>query len=64
MWNDGFTGITLKLEKDGNELRGWAHTHFDGGVLLPRIAHVIAQRIGCDAATDGKAPVESPDHSK
>jgi hypothetical protein len=28
-WTDGFTGVSLRLEKDGNDLHGWAHPHFD-----------------------------------
>jgi hypothetical protein len=51
MWNDGFTGVALKLEKDGNDLRGWAHPHFDSPHFIPRTAHVVARRIGCDSAT-------------
>jgi hypothetical protein len=48
-WTDGFTGVTLNLERQGNELRGWAHPHFDAARLIPRIAHVKVQRIACDA---------------
>jgi hypothetical protein len=50
MWNDGFTGVTLKLEKHGDELRGWAHPHFDGPTFVPRIARVTARRITCGTA--------------
>ncbi len=49
IWNDGFTGVRLSLKKSGNELRGWAHPHFDAPRLIPRIAHVIARKIACDA---------------
>jgi hypothetical protein len=49
VWTDGFTGVTLALEKHGNELRGWAHPHFDAPKFIPRIAHVTARRIVCDA---------------
>jgi|SRR5215469_1807311 len=48
IWNDGFTGVTLKLERQGNDLRGWAHPHFDAGKFIPRIAQVKGQRIACD----------------
>ena len=49
IWNDGFTGVTLSLKMRGDELRGWAHPHFDGPTFIPRIAHVIARKIACDA---------------
>ncbi|MGC2163387.1 MAG: hypothetical protein WA634_15875, partial [Silvibacterium sp.] len=49
-WTDGFVGVTLDLEKSGNELRGWAHPHFDAGTFVPRIAHVTAQRIACSGS--------------
>jgi len=49
IWNDGFTGVTLSLKKRGDELRGWAHPHFDATPLVPRIAHVTARKIACDA---------------
>lgn len=49
MWNDGFTGVTLKLEKDGSDLRGWAHPHFDSPHFIPHTAHVIAHRLNCGA---------------
>jgi len=48
IWNDGFTGVTLSLKKRGDELRGWAHPHFDGPTFIPRIAHVTARKIACD----------------
>jgi hypothetical protein len=49
IWTDGFTGVTLKLEKNGDELSGWAHPHFDAVKLIPRTAHVVARRIAYDA---------------
>jgi hypothetical protein len=49
-WTDGFTGVSLRLEKDGNDLHGWAHPHFDAPKFVPRTTHVIARRIACDAA--------------
>lgn len=56
MWNDGFTGVTLKLEKDSSDLRGWAHPHFDSPHFVPRTAHVVATRIDCTSAiSDPKA---------
>jgi hypothetical protein len=48
VWTDGFTGVTLTLEKHGDELRGWAHPHFDGPTFVPRVQHVIAKRIVCE----------------
>ena len=47
VWNDGFTGVTLSLEKQGDELRGWAHPHFDAVPLIPRTERVIARKIVC-----------------
>jgi hypothetical protein len=49
IWTDGFTGVTLKLEKQGYELRGWAHPHFDAASLIPRTARVVARPTACDA---------------
>jgi hypothetical protein len=49
IWTDGFIRLTLKLERHGNDLRGWAHPHFDSPTLVPRIARVKGQRIACDA---------------
>jgi hypothetical protein len=49
IWTDGFTGVTLMLEKKGDELSGWAYPHFDAAKLIPRRAHVVARRIACDA---------------
>ncbi len=48
-WTDGFTGVTLKLEKKGDELSGWAHPHFDAFKFVPRTARVVARPITCDA---------------
>ena len=49
IWNDGFTGVTLSLKRSGDELRGWAHPHFDHPILVPRIAYVTARKTSCDA---------------
>jgi hypothetical protein len=46
-WNDGFTGVTLNLEKQGKELHGWAHPHFDVPSLIPRTERVVARKIAC-----------------
>jgi hypothetical protein len=50
IWNDGFTGITLKLEKNGNDLRGSVHPHFDSPHFISHTAHVVARKIACDDA--------------
>jgi len=46
-WTDGLTGVTLNLVKQGNELTGWAHPHFDAVPLIPRIARVKAKTAPC-----------------
>lgn len=46
-WTDGFVGVSLDLEKKGDDLNGSAHPHFDAAKLIPRFAHVTAQRIAC-----------------
>jgi len=46
-WTDGFTGLTVKLSKNQKDLSGWAHPHFDGPRLVPRIAHATARPIPC-----------------
>jgi len=46
-WTDGFVSVTLDLTRNGDELSGWAHPHFDSGRPLPRIAQVKAHRIAC-----------------
>ena len=48
IWHDGFTGVTLSLDKQGDKLHGWAHAHFDTPAL-PRFERVTAHRIACDA---------------
>lgn len=47
VWTDGFTGVTLKLEKDKNELMGWAHPVTDAPFVVLRIARVLAFPIPC-----------------
>jgi hypothetical protein len=47
-WNDGFTGVELAVEQHADQLRGWAHPHFDLAPLIPRTAVVTAQRIACE----------------
>ncbi len=50
IWNDGFTGVTLKLERDGSDLHGWAHPHFDSPHFIPHTAHIVATKIDCISA--------------
>lgn len=49
IWNDGFTGVTLELKRDGDQWRGWAHPHFDYPTI-PHIAQVTARRIACEGS--------------
>jgi hypothetical protein len=46
-WTDGFTGITIKLNRTGNELRGWVHPHSDAAMFIHHSAHVTARLIYC-----------------
>jgi hypothetical protein len=48
VWTNGFHGVTLKLEKHGMELRGWAHPNFDYPTFIPRFQRVTAKRIACE----------------
>lgn len=47
IWTDGFAGVSLKLEKRGGQLVGWAHPHFDSWRLIPHVARAKAQPIPC-----------------
>jgi hypothetical protein len=47
VWTDGFTGVSITLQKHGKELRGWAHPHFDHPGLVPHVARVTARSIPC-----------------
>ena len=49
IWTDGLSGVTLKLTRHRDKLRGWAHPHFDFPTL-PRLMHVTAVRTACDTA--------------
>jgi hypothetical protein len=59
-WTDGFVGVTLDLAKSKDELKGWAHPHFDAPHFVPRIAHVTAQPIECEADTGASSGGEHP----
>lgn len=48
IWTDGFIGVRLNLEKNGDELHGWAHPYFDAVKLMPRTARFVARPIACD----------------
>jgi hypothetical protein len=48
VWTDGLTGVILRLHQRGNDLRGWAHPHFDFPHFIPRTAHVKARKMPCD----------------
>jgi hypothetical protein len=52
-WTDGLTGVFLALHKRGNDLRGWAHPHFDFPHFIPRTAHVEARKMPCDEPENG-----------
>ena len=47
VWTNGFSGVSLKLTKNGNALKGWAHAHFDVPIRPPHVAHVTAEFISC-----------------
>lgn len=49
IWTDGFTGLTLELQKYGDNLRGRARPHFDAPHFIPRTASVTGRRIACPA---------------
>ena len=49
VWSDGFSGVSINLTKHSDELRGWAHAHFDVW-RPPHIARVTALRIACQSA--------------
>ncbi len=46
IWSDGFSGVSINFRKNGNELRGWAHAHFDSP-RAPHWARVKASPIAC-----------------
>ena len=48
-WTDGFTGVSLHLEPDGNSLRGRATAYTDAPGLLPfPSARAVAVRVACE----------------
>lgn len=55
-WTDGFTGVTVNLEKDEGVLSGWAHPHFDTPMLVSRFAHAVATPIWCEIARREQTP--------
>jgi hypothetical protein len=48
IWSDGLSGVSINFTKHDDELRGWAHAHFDFW-RPPHIRHVTARRIACQA---------------
>ncbi len=46
IWTTGFSGVSLRLTRNGRELRGWAHAFFDFP-RPPHVAHVTARPINC-----------------
>lgn len=49
IWSDGLSGVSINFTKHDDELRGWAHAHFDFW-RPPHIRHVTARRIACQSA--------------
>ena len=49
IWSDGFSGVSINLTARGDELRGWAHAHFDVW-RPPHIARITARRTPCQSA--------------
>ncbi len=49
IWSDGFSGVSINLTEHRDELRGWAHAHFDFW-RPPHMARVTARRIACQPA--------------
>lgn len=49
IWTTGFSGVTLELNKQGNDLHGRAHP-FGDFPRLSRVARATARRIACDVA--------------
>jgi len=47
VWTNGFSGVGLRLTKNGNVLSGWAHAHFEVRLRPPHVAHVTAKAIPC-----------------
>jgi hypothetical protein len=48
VWTNGFSGVSLRLAKNGNTLKGWAHAHFDF-FRPPHVAHVVARPVECSS---------------
>ncbi len=47
VWTDGFTGLSVALSGNRNELHGWARPHFDASRFVAHFARVIARRTDC-----------------
>jgi hypothetical protein len=48
IWTSGFSGVSLRLHKNWDDLGGWAHAFFDFP-RPPHVAHVKAKRIACES---------------
>jgi hypothetical protein len=55
IWTSGFSGVSLRLNRHGKELRGWAHAHFDSP-RPPHIARATARPIACTSAPQQVRP--------
>jgi hypothetical protein len=55
IWTTGFSGVVINLVRRGRDLRGWAHPFWDFP-RFPRIMHVTAKRLPCDAGQVPRAP--------
>ena len=48
VFTNGFSGVSVNLNKRRNELRGWAHAHFDFP-RPPHIARAVAEPVPCSS---------------
>lgn len=55
IWTSGFSGVSLRLNRHGKELRGWAHAFFDFP-RPPHIARAAARPIACTSAPQPARP--------
>jgi hypothetical protein len=53
-WTDGFTGITINLERKGPVLKGWLHTHSDAATFIHHSAHVTARPVDCEKLANSR----------
>lgn len=48
IWSSGLSGVSINFAKHSDELRGWAHAHFDF-LRPPHIARLTARPIACSS---------------